>query len=57
MQKLAVFQYTNNKQSEKNNITILFRVDLKRIKYLDINWNMQAKYVYTENYYKTFLKV
>ena len=50
------FLYTNNEQSKKEILKILFIVALKRIKYLGINLTKKVNYLYTEDY-KILLKI
>ena len=49
-QKLAAFQYTSNKQSEKKiTKTIPFTTASKKIKYLEIKLTRKVKDLYNEN--------
>ena len=50
MQKSVVFLHTNNEQSKKDFLKIPFIISSKRIKYLWINLNKEAKALYTENF-------
>ena len=54
-QESPAFMYTNNEKSEREIISIPFTIATKRIKYLGINFPMETKELFTENY-KTLMK-
>ena len=50
-QNSLVFLYTNNEKSEREiKESILFTIEVKRVKYLGINLTKETKVLYTENY-------
>ena len=55
-QESLAFLYTNNEKSEREiKESITFTIATKRIKYLGINFPMETKELFTENY-KTLMK-